>query len=665
MDTPENWGVAAVVDALPDTKHGQSQDRPVPPVAPAIEPILRTARNRAETDVSIGLVRLKVLKPYALARLGYPASFLDLSNSAVPAQSSRRSLRKDAPMLAATLGCGTDLIYEFVKRICTIGPQNIRAENLLKSAPDGGRGELKFGPPDARAIVMKAIIAVCVKRGLEPGHAATTRAIMKEIEAKMPYGIKLPSAGTVAQRSRQADITQLRLEEENGEHLYRVVGKPDESYHINDIVCLDTTTFSSDENEGKVIYVVDEDLNPLDVLNAQFGIDCGNRVLWTWLGFPGPANGDITGEAVKRGLCSKEQLEKRYNLPIGSLPSCGTPGRIATDNGSGYVSAQVQDGLQRRGFPIVETGPKELPIYRAKEERLNRTAHRLFEEFVESDTLRAVRVNVNGKPKAVGIRARDVDPTLTAWVAGYHQRPHKGLGGATPLQRFEQMIHGKNGFPVSGHPIPSKPDERLEFDFMWQVTRVVNHLGIGLFHRRYTHSRLKQLFAHGRRSSLSKVPIRVRRFDLAFVYVELPLSGGKTEILPVPWVHENDKLPLSREDKKAAEHMSYWEWMPFWRQRHAANVGTSVKAAGEPETDEQPAKPAAMPSSRTERRKMRLNQARSEQFGASEPCSRSTSTVSDQAAENNKPDAAPIRRQQRKIYEFDPLPTDPDYGENT
>jgi hypothetical protein len=517
--------------------------------------LTRTRRNTPETDTEIGALRLKALRPFALSRLGRDYEIWQPAVCSFATCSAPLPLRPYAPLLAARLGCGVDFIYELVARICRHGPENVRASDMLKHSPNGGKGTARL-EETVLAALDQAVWEVCVERGLKPCRKATNQAIRGEMLSKGFVG-RMPVTKTIRLRSKADKVTRAREDAYARDHLQRIAGLTEEIKGLMTIVQLDTTQFTDDEYE---LLVVDQKGRIMGPANVIFGILGSNRGVWTHLPFAGAPNGFLSGLAIKRGLLAKDELLTKFGIR-GVLPFHGKPGEIRHDGGSEFVNDHVKRVLHDMHIGFDDRSPPATPHYRGQEERFNHTAHVLFAEFLESSVGRRYLRAVPGRPKARGILLADLDQALTEWIVrDYHARAHKGLGNDSPMSRFEKFVLGGNGLPPSGLPPAVIETPRLIWDFLWEERRVVNHLGISLDNRRYARPELSRLFALNKRSSERLVSIRFNPYAMKFVYVMIPDDDGREEMLPVPWRPENGKYLMDDRDRQAAIDPSMWEW---------------------------------------------------------------------------------------------------------
>lgn len=111
--------------------------------------------------------------------------------------------------------------------------------------------------------------------------------------------------------------------------------------------------------------------------------------------------------------CMRKAVEKR-----------GIPSRIYADNGHVYRSIQLASIAASLGILVSHTPPFQ-PQGRGKIERFFRTCR---EQLL---------ANLHAKGR---LTLAELNEQLWTWLEEYHGRPHDGLGGSTPLMRWQQDI---------------------------------------------------------------------------------------------------------------------------------------------------------------------------------------------------------------------------------
>lgn len=541
---------------------------PFPEIGPVpLRVAARVGPHERESDIDVGCIRMRVLTPFALARLGHAYEIWDIEKKCLVTEDRSLPLRPYAKELAERLGCGTDLIFQWVNLMCEKGPQNVVASELLKSSSSGGKGVSRL-PVSEEEALEKAVYQVCVNSGLKPGTKAANKAIRSHLIASGCVSRSISTA-TIRNRSMSPRITFARTDAYERDHLFRIAGHPDDVLGLNSVVVIDTTTFTDKDKSLRVVNAQNNDLGPANVI---FAVLKANRGIWSFRAFVGPQNAYLAGLTIKRGLVSKEALLKRYNIQ-GVWPHHGKVGTVCHDCGSEFLAGLVQGVIKSRDIAIDDRSPPETPHHRGDEERLNRTAHALFGEFMESELGKRFLRPVNGLKSSKGILLNDLDRALTEWIVlHYHERSHKGLGGDSPIGRMEKFVLGQNGLPASGLPSALSESVELTWDFLWKETRTVNHLGISLRNRRYVSVELTKLFKLNSRSSEVKIEVGFNPYDMGRVYVMIPDEHGVKRPRPVPWLPETQKYRPSLPNQQASINPSLWEWRNLFRDVRRGNV---------------------------------------------------------------------------------------------
>jgi len=187
--------------------------------------------------------------------------------------------------------------------------------------------------------------------------------------------------------------------------------------------------------------------------------------------------------------CLKQAMLKR-----------GVPRRFYFDNGKIFRSRLLLALCARLGIQLLHTRPYQ-PQGRAKLERWFLTVRRGFLRRVDLD-------------RCGGLDG--LNRLLFAWIEGeYHQRPHRGLGGEKPLDRWLRLSDGIRPLPV---------DVDLDALFRDEVTRRVAKDG--------TLTMSGRRFEAGPAFIGRKVTVRFDPFDLRVVLVVAD-SGESVSAYPV------------------------------------------------------------------------------------------------------------------------------------
>jgi hypothetical protein len=187
--------------------------------------------------------------------------------------------------------------------------------------------------------------------------------------------------------------------------------------------------------------------------------------------------------------CLKQAMLKR-----------GVPRRFYFDNGKIFRSRLLLALCARLGIQLLHTRPYQ-PQGRAKLERWFLTVRRRFLPRVDLD-------------RCDGLAG--LNRLLFAWIEGeYHLRPHRGLAGEKPLDRWLRLSEGIRSLP---------PDVDLDALFRDEVTRRVGKDG--------TLTMSGRRFEAGPSFIGRKVTVRFDPFDLRAVLV-IADSGESVTAYPV------------------------------------------------------------------------------------------------------------------------------------
>lgn len=131
------------------------------------------------------------------------------------------------------------------------------------------------------------------------------------------------------------------------------------------------------------------------------------------------------------------------------LQAHGRIGRLYVDNAANFVSSQTKRIADSLGLLLIHSRPYT-PRGRGKIERFFRSARGQFFRTLDTDSVSGLG---------------DLQVRFRSWVESeYHRSPHRGLGGATPLDRWLEK---------ASHIIAVDPTINLDRAFHHEVTRKV------------------------------------------------------------------------------------------------------------------------------------------------------------------------------------------------
>lgn len=146
-----------------------------------------------------------------------------------------------------------------------------------------------------------------------------------------------------------------------------------------------------------------------------------------------------------------EQAESIEYALQQALLKRGLPKRLIVDNGPAYISKSLKSICARLGIHLIYCKPYE-PQGKGKLERWHRTVR---EQFIKELNMEVI------------LTRYDLNKRLWAWLEEYyHQTPHRGLNGLSPLQRYRKDLALVQGLGVLVNDL-----ERI---FYHRVTRTIN-----------------------------------------------------------------------------------------------------------------------------------------------------------------------------------------------
>lgn len=219
--------------------------------------------------------------------------------------------------------------------------------------------------------------------------------------------------------------------------------------------------------------------------------------------------------------CLKQGLKKR-----------GLPRKFYFDQGKIFRSRMVLLLCARLAIVLIHTRPYR-PQGRAKLERFFGTVRRAFLKHIDIDRLENLQ---------------HLNRLLFAWIEGkYHQKPHRGLDGETPLDRWVRLSEGIR-------PLPR--DVNLDELFLEETTRRVKKDG--------TLTLKGKTFEAGPRFIGERVKVLFDPFDLRRILCQ-GADQERTEIFPVD-IYANRHVrrnpspeptePKERPDLRAMEDLA-------------------------------------------------------------------------------------------------------------
>lgn len=199
----------------------------------------------------------------------------------------------------------------------------------------------------------------------------------------------------------------------------------------------------------------------------------------------------------------------------------GTPEVLAVDNGSAFKSVAFTTACADAGIMKVATIAGDPAMRGRIESVFNTIGHSLMPRLTGQTFRNTLMRGDHPAEKRACLSLEDLAFVLVRWVIDiYHNQPHDGLGGRTPLAQWEADMKDGN-YPL--HSAPSQRQKRLAFGL--SLKRIVQKGGIRALNVNYHSGDLARWFLkHGSQA------VEIRWFDENLGVIEVLLDGQWTEV---------------------------------------------------------------------------------------------------------------------------------------
>ena len=411
---------------------------------------------------------------------------------------------------AATLGLSERQTYTLVRR-CLDAGGDLTA--LLPGRSNGGRARPRVATT-GEAILHQTIRDLY----LSPQKPTAARVVHEVLGRCRAENLRAPSPSTVRRRLKALSLADLRRRGEEHPEAKPVHGHAPQARQPLDVVQVDHTPMD--------LIVVDPiDREPVGRPWLTVAIDTYSRCI---------AGFHVTLEAPSAtsvGLClTHVAMDKAPWLAMRevtvSWPVQGKPRRVGVDNGSEFHSQAFERGCAQHGIAI-DWRPPGRPHFGGVVERVIGTLMGLVHGLPGTTFSNVGRRGSYNSDKAACLTLDEVERWLAIAVAKYyHQHPHEGLEGQTPLRRWQEGI---TTLLAEGGSVPVPRDPRAYLvDFLPALWRTLQRNGITIDHLTYFSAALRAWIAARDRPG----PLLVRRDprDLSRVFVLDPQDDGYLEV---------------------------------------------------------------------------------------------------------------------------------------
>ncbi|HEX6957225.1 MAG TPA: DDE-type integrase/transposase/recombinase [Ferrovibrio sp.] len=203
-------------------------------------------------------------------------------------------------------------------------------------------------------------------------------------------------------------------------------------------------------------------------------------------------------------------------------PAMGKPLTIVTDNGSEFHSSGFLGLLHELNIDF-QACPAKKPRYKGRVERAIGTMMRGFAHKLPGTTFSNVKQKGLQNPvKAASIDLKDgVHLMLRYIVDEYHVKPHRGLGGMSPLAKWNEYF----GLQEDGKLSKSKPVMPARLSDLDEIMTLPKYVpltreGVRIAGLRYCEDSPELYELINRAGKPDKVKVRVNHDDLSSVQIE-------------------------------------------------------------------------------------------------------------------------------------------------
>jgi len=411
---------------------------------------------------------------------------------------------------AARLGLSERQTYTLVRR-CVDAGGDLTA--LLPGRSNGGRAKPRV------ATTGEAILHQTIRDLYLTPQKPTASHVGREVLGRCrAENLRPPSPSTVRRRLKALSLADLRRRGEEHPEAKPVHGHAPHGRHPLDLVQVDHTPID--------LIVVDSiDREPIGRPWLTVAIDTYSRCI---------AGFHVTLEAPSAtsvGLClTHVAMDKAPWLSMREVtaiwPVQGKPCRVGVDNGSEFHSQAFERGCAQHGIAI-DWRPPGRPHFGGVIERVIGTLMGLVHGLPGTTFSNVGQRGSYDSDKAACLTLDEVERWLATAVAKYyHQHPHEGLNGQTPLRRWQD---GVATLLTEGGSVPVPRDPRAYLvDFLPVLRRSLQRDGITIDHLTYFSSALRAWITARERPG----PLVVRRDprDLSRVFVLDPQDDGYLEV---------------------------------------------------------------------------------------------------------------------------------------
>lgn len=454
-----------------------------------------------------------------------------------------RRTKERIDQAAVMAGVSRPTIYRWLNQFVDAGELT---SALLPHKPSGGRGKSRL-PEEVEKIIQDTLESHYL-RARKPKPSATAEEVFRRCKAA---GIKAPHHNTIRKRiewiSAEKKVRR-RFGNQMAHHMFDTFRGPfpTASWPLE--------TIQMDHTPVDIILVDERTRNHLGRPWLTLAMDVYSRMVVGYQLSLDPPGALSTGLCLANAILPKEQWLASRNLDI-EWPCWGIPGAVHVDNAKEFRGDTLQMGAQEYGFNI-EWRVLEKPEYGGHIERMMGTIAGEVRKL-RGTTFSSVAARGSYKStKKACMTLKEFEEWFSIFITeNYHNRPHSGLGGETPLERYKKGLLGSKDAPGRGLPDRIGNEAKLRLDFLPHFARTVQRHGIEIDCITY-YSPVLQTFRNEMDPDQPKAKrsFTVRRDprDISVIYLLDPKTGA---YLGIPY-RDRSHPPVSLWEWKASEKVA-------------------------------------------------------------------------------------------------------------
>lgn len=408
----------------------------------------------------------------------------------------RRALVRAA---AQDLGLSERQVYTLVRRF---RDSDGRLDALIPAVSSGGRGSTRIN--NGQEELIHELIYDVYLSSQRPSAEAFLREVRRHC---LQAGLKPPSASTVRRRLKTLSLEERRRRGDAPAPITPVAGRTPIPLFPLDAVQIDHTPVD-------IILVDPIDRQPIGRPWVTVAIDIYSRcIAGIHLSLEAPSATSVGLCLVHVGADKSNWLAER-GIEAEWLVS-GKPRLVSVDNGAEFHSAAFERGCEQHGIAIYWRPPGQ-PHFGGIVERVIGTLMKLVHELPGSTFSNPTERQGYDSDANACLTMEELIRWLTVAITGYyHNRPHSGIAGETPIKRYRAGIAER---AASGETLPVVGNARaFLIDFLPVVRRTLQRNGVTIDHITYYSPALSPRIV--RHEEKERLLIRRDPRDISRIYV--------------------------------------------------------------------------------------------------------------------------------------------------